>query len=443
MEVNSFIDHLSGLHDISNYDDWKHHVYEETGKEFGYSVGDVTGKRLYNADKEKSLISWDSFEFNYWTLTRIRTVDKETGEVTYKLKISGCPPKIYYGGNNLSNIPHDDFCKILKDFESMFLIPLDQIRIAAPTEVSGTFFFEGMIKERVILFQFKRPFEPTYNSDNELLGYEAENAHDDAKIYLPSLKFRQELNKIRIERRWKKIPNFRRDTGILTWADLLAESAMYECYKMVLATWKDDTIVYDPKLKAHSKYHPLINEIIKHGYKADYWTHEFLKKVSTYKAKKYIEEYNRLAEKRDEGVYHKVLQAILEEGKKFQFVSSLLSGNKLKNNNSISINIDNKLINKEEGKENESTEYRNCLSCNRDISNQRSTSKFCSTKYVGEQQAKQCRNKDSNARNNSKRKRKNDAVIISGNSTVIPAPAQKSKLKELLEKLKVKYAAAG
>ncbi|HPI86150.1 MAG TPA: hypothetical protein PLR01_07235 [Bacteroidales bacterium] len=45
---------------------------------------------------------------------------------------------------------------------------------------------------------------------------------------------------------------------------------------------------------------------------------------------------------------------------------------------------------------------RYCLTCGRDISNQRPTSKFCSAKYVGYREAHRCRNTDSNPRNRAK-----------------------------------------
>ncbi|MDP2386997.1 MAG: hypothetical protein Q8M29_11535 [Bacteroidota bacterium] len=47
---------------------------------------------------------------------------------------------------------------------------------------------------------------------------------------------------------------------------------------------------------------------------------------------------------------------------------------------------------------------RECLSCGRDITNQKGNSMFCGAKYVGEKQAHQCRNQNSNQRNNFKRK---------------------------------------
>ncbi len=48
------------------------------------------------------------------------------------------------------------------------------------------------------------------------------------------------------------------------------------------------------------------------------------------------------------------------------------------------------------------TPERVCLSCGRNISNQKDDSKFCSAKFVGEEQAHKCRNENSNPRNNLK-----------------------------------------
>lgn len=45
---------------------------------------------------------------------------------------------------------------------------------------------------------------------------------------------------------------------------------------------------------------------------------------------------------------------------------------------------------------------RTCLSCGKDISQQHPRTKFCSAKFVGEQQAHKCRNMNSNPRNNYK-----------------------------------------
>jgi hypothetical protein len=48
--------------------------------------------------------------------------------------------------------------------------------------------------------------------------------------------------------------------------------------------------------------------------------------------------------------------------------------------------------------------FRYCRSCGKDITNQHKGSLFCSKKYVGERAAKQCRNSNSNPRNNRRRK---------------------------------------
>jgi hypothetical protein len=54
------------------------------------------------------------------------------------------------------------------------------------------------------------------------------------------------------------------------------------------------------------------------------------------------------------------------------------------------------------------TPERFCLSCGRDISDQKDGSKFCSAKFVGEEQSHKCRNADSNPRNSIKNKIERD-----------------------------------
>jgi hypothetical protein len=51
-------------------------------------------------------------------------------------------------------------------------------------------------------------------------------------------------------------------------------------------------------------------------------------------------------------------------------------------------------------KTNKTPPVKKCLSCGGDISQQHPKSKYCSAKFVGEQQAHKCRNDNSNPRNN-------------------------------------------
>lgn len=70
-------------------------------------------------------------------------------------------------------------------------------------------------------------------------------------------------------------------------------------------------------------------------------------------------------------------------------------------NNNISNGTSTKLLPKHYL---EITEKRTCKTCKKDISKQRRRSVFCSSKYVGEKQAKQCRNKNSNRKKDFKKK---------------------------------------
>lgn len=75
----------------------------------------------------------------------------------------------------------------------------------------------------------------------------------------------------------------------------------------------------------------------------------------------------------------------------------------------LSINENNNINNKSSTKYlpkdyQEITKKRTCKTCKKDITHQRRQSLFCSSKYVGEKQAKQCRNKKSNRKRDFKKK---------------------------------------
>ncbi len=431
-QVKSYIDILSGTHSVINYDEWKYNFFNKTGQEFGDLKGHVTGENLYRINNYNSLIATDSITYNGWELKLINIVDKFTGEVQHKIKIKGCPAKIYNGHENLFNLTLNDFSNVLNDFSDTFSIPLDEIKIAAPTEVSGTFFLDREINERLVIFQLKKPFEPMYNSDSEIMGYQVLkeiNQHFHPKIYLPGIKFRKPLNTIRIERHYDKIATLTRDTtGIYTWVDLLDEKMMFKCYQIVLDTWQD-TIVFDPTLKLNVTGDPLLKQIIKHGYTPHFWQEKIKKQLSAKALKKIIYQYNLLSTKYGEGLYENVLKSIKKEGAAWQNVTAncmvtngiIYKENKgdtgNESNNESVININNS---------------KQCISCNRDISNQRSNSKFCSSKYVGVKDAKRCRNKYSNAKHNAKRKKKVAAAPV-----LVKEPV--SKLRELLKKINENY----
>jgi hypothetical protein len=326
------IDVISGEIDIDYTEEWKEAIYRNTGREFGDRYGDYTGKIIFNLDTEFKNSRSSLIEYNKWKLTLVKNINKVTGEINTKLKIRGNPAEIYYG-KNYHNAPLTVFKGILNEFAATFHLDLNKIRLTAPFEPSITVVdpIDLELKEeslfgRVILFQDKR-CEVMYNKTDKFMGYKAKKAHYSEKVYLPSRKFNEPMNCLRIESKYNRIKTFTQRTGIVYWADLLSEDAMYRCYKVVLDGW-DDVVIYDPKLKRSKKYPAYINEMIRKGKDPEYWLHEFPLIAACPKTRKNrMKEYRELCYQKGEGLHRKIRNWLVNEGAKFQNVTSRLTGN--------------------------------------------------------------------------------------------------------------------
>ncbi len=423
----SFIDELAGQILIPDYEVWKHQVYSRTGKQFGDLYGHVTGEILYHVQTHCKKISKDSFKYNGWNLTLITTVDTVTGEYTTKLKIIGNPSKIFYSGKNYDNISFEAFKEILIDFSNTFSLQLDHINITVPTETSITSYLDFNISEESICGRFKtfqnKRFSEMLNNDKDFMGYRADNTHSGFKAYLPAIKFGESLNSIRTEGSYNRTQSFVSTTGVKTWADLLKDEGMYRCFQCVMSKW-DDTIIYDPTLKRNRHYEGYINEMILKGHDPRYWLDDFIKTASDKTRKKRLEEYRKLSFVKGEGLHTRVRNCIIMQGAEFRDVTSWLPCNKSEEYSNLN------LINKDRVKESKTLlinsisnmpvteektkpllinsagaiqEQRLCIACNKDITEQKTGSRFCSSKYHGEKQAKKCRNQISNLEWNKKR----------------------------------------
>lgn len=425
------IDAISGKYFISNYSQWKEQVFSNTGREFGDKYGHVTGSLLLHSDDEIKSVRHDTIEHNFWKLRLTITTDKETQQDTVVLSIMGNPSKSHFGGNNYNNLTSDEFDKVIKDLAYDFCLDVDEIRLTAPFEPSFTWvnpnnyiLNEESFKGRFVV-HLNSGFHIVTNDERIFLGVETASHNFYPKVYLPGVKFRQPLNSLRFEKHYSKIPVFSRATGIETWGDLFTTKGIYACYTDLLRTL-DDSIIFDPTLKETPHNKIWLNEIIKNAGSSDFWLNEFKRSASDKTRKKRLNEYRDLSLTAGEGLHRKLEAALRWEADKFlskkadkiRIVSNLLKGYKPElikydiivckiNNNdlinlysSASVILDNKLINQIP---NLSETKRTCICCGKDINKQRKKSKYCSAKYVGEKQAKKCRNSISNKEHNKRK----------------------------------------
>jgi len=331
-----------------------------TGIDFGITYGRVSKKILYKESKD-TLIQKQRVSYKYSTLIFSELVDKTTGEMSYELKFTINPSKIYFKGKNYRNIPIEDFIKIIEEFCVSFNMDMSDVILTAPFEPSITIsnpqdfiFSENTIKDRLILSK-NRLFEATKNDRGGFLGYATKhdkNSQSYDKAYLPALKFDEpDLNSLRIERHFQKVQNFKRVTGIDSWADLISEDGILKCYNEVRKVL-NDMVIYDPTLRQSKKYPEWLNKMISMGNNGNYLIGNFSKSASVKTVKSRYVEYKNLSHKKGEGLHDRLALGLDDTINKSPEIYTLVNGIKPEvhegvNNNKL-INLKKKDIEKRE-----------------------------------------------------------------------------------------------
>lgn len=338
--AKSFIDELAGTVVINDYKSWSESVYNNTGIEWGDTLGDVTGKVLYNHNDEGSNSRSCEVSYNvYWVLKLIKSLNKETGEFTIMLKVNGCPSKIFYCGNNYRNIPLVEFKKIVVDFAEKFCLKLEDIKPAGSIEASITIepdydelvLNHSSIRGRILSGKKDKygedSFIETKNGSNDFMGYKYKHGHMTKKIYLPAVKFKEHLNSIRIEERFDKIQGLLERSGCIieSWEDLLTAEAHYKLYQIVLQSW-ESTIIIDRSLRRNRNNPDWLNDMINKGKHSSFWLNDFFASASDKTLKERMITYRKLCFEKGDGLHTRVRLMIESEGQRLRDPSTWMNG---------------------------------------------------------------------------------------------------------------------
>ncbi|MFT3908063.1 MAG: hypothetical protein QM737_01445 [Ferruginibacter sp.] len=363
----ALVDELSGEFEIKcDYNQWAFVVHRNTGIQFGYEVGDVTGEILSDSESELHTFWKSKKQWNGWDLTLRRYLCKLSGELERRLYIKGNPSKIYYDGKNYANVPLLEFNKILTEFANAFCLKLENVKPAAPTEASITLqpdpevllLSKEILRERIFSGKADKEGDDRYevekNKAGDLMGYKFKHGHFTNKIYLPALKFREPLNSIRIELRFDKIQSLFERTSITSWADLVKPEGHLELCRILLESL-DKTIIVDPSLRRNIRSYPAwLNEMIYEGKKAEYWINRFPYTASDKTLKERLMKYRELSYEKGEGLHIK-LRLLIERECDLLRKPSSIEGTELGGTTDI-LNIKN--CNKQETEMNTETKLR-------------------------------------------------------------------------------------
>jgi hypothetical protein len=319
-------------------------------------------------------------KFNQW---EIKTFAPEL------LQITGSIHKYWNKGTNENDFTFSNVAKAIENFiidleinPSKVFVKNLEFGVNLQLQVNAT-----EIIEQIICFNGLQPLRP-YEITPDFHFIEFKQWDYYLKIYDKGKQFRKRLpntpNTLRIEIKAMN-SRFLHSANITTLLDLLQLNNL-QVLGLKLAKllkgliFEDDTI----QIKELNKKEKILYRDLSNPRK---WKHFKGNKTSSIKNK--INKFKNLIESKGKRKIYSLITGAIND-KIIQ-----LSNNKEMSvflPNTYTWKIDKKLF---------------CLSCKKDITNQHKNSKFCSSKYVGESEAKKCRNNNSNPRNNRIRKIKN------------------------------------
>jgi hypothetical protein len=164
----------------------------------------------------------------------------------------------------------------------------------------------------------------------------------------------------------------------------------------MLNEYFDEVLIYDPSIEL-GKLRPQDRELVINGSNPAYW--QQLNHVNKERYKKHRQRFRQLVKEYGQNQWQKVTSQLIRD--KWQKLTKPDTLPKLTDPvHPYNTHINTLYIGLNRGTD---TSHRYCLTCGRDITDQRTNSKFCSEKRYG-REAKKCRNSNSNPRNNLRRR---------------------------------------
>ncbi|MEO6232886.1 MAG: hypothetical protein ABJB11_19710 [Ferruginibacter sp.] len=392
------LDGITIKYRIEDFEAWK----KLTNLSFTNTVitdtGEISTKKRYDETITTHRAKWETFD-----LIVKEVFNFITGKKVFHLTIKGSLHKNHYGGKNYLPFTWqqlqqqiNQICKTLQINPTVAQISTLEVgvNIVTPFEVTP------FIMEKIINYKGD-PFN-RYEKDGNgfCLGIYCTLTQYVIKVYDKGLQNQLPQNLMRFEKRFLRMQVLNK-MGIKFLSDLLNEDKIKKLLPMLLEAWQN-VLIYDIEdlQKLTKTYNFKGNEIdlLTSGQNPKYW--ECLKKENKRQFNYQREKFKRLVAKNGANWQQLVNGLIQIEWKElFKNCTNLQSGTKepnSKNCTNIATGENGKLYEftiKVKGK---NVQSRFCLSCGKDINNQKGGSKFCSAKYVGYEAAHQCRNNCNN-----------------------------------------------
>jgi hypothetical protein len=389
------IDGITILYSIDNFELWREQIQIQFYNATNIDTGEIRTKKREDLIVTTFNGKWETFELEVKEVSYIETRVKK-----YYLKIKGSLHKNHFNGKNFLPFNWIDLQTQVRHICKTLLIDPNKARISTievGVNIITPFEVTPFLKGNVIDYKGKQ-FK-TYKVDKNgfELGLFCDFSQYKVKLYDKGLQNDLPINLMRFEKRFLKM-QIPQKKGVFYLSDLLDIQKVKKLKPLIIEAW-ENVLIYDiENSKGLKKILGANYDLLLNGKNPKYW--DSLKGLNR-------DRYNY-----QRGKFKGI---VLNYGRKYHFIVLNLIKNEWDNLFANSTNLPTgesaelhnftlKIKGKNVGSQLLPQPKRVCLSCGRDISTQKSGSKFCSAKIVGESEAHKCRNTNSNLRNNFKRK---------------------------------------
>lgn len=381
---------------IKDFEQWKKAVNPSLFVSVGSDTGEVKTRK-----RGKQTIFTHRGKFETFDLI-VKDVSHDlTGKHSYYLTVKGSLHKNHFKGTNYQaftfqaahyQISH--LCKNLQIEPNEAQISILEIGL----NFSLPFKVMPFIRQNILCFKGKQFNQYKPDRKGISLGKVCYLSQYAVKIYDKGLQFDLKDNLIRFELKFLKMQPLNKH-GIKFLSDLQNFTKPDTLKNMLVQAWSE-ILIFD--IAGDLKNLPIKNqerELLMNGKNPRFWE-ELKEKESGNKYKYTVKKFKDLVARHGKNHSSLVMEYLKKEwDSQFKNYPNLPSG-KTRELPKFTIKIKGK-----NGEKIITHEKRHCLSCGKELNPaQRQDSKFCSAKYVGYEQAHQCRNINSNPRNHLKRK---------------------------------------
>ncbi len=355
------LDGVKIYYHINDFEAWRKAVNIELFTPTDLETGATKGKtRTINGGVQQTITHRGKFETYQLTLKEtIKTQVSGERSVSYFLVIDGSLHKNFFNGANYLPFTWDDLQTEIIKLETGLQLSgnIDLANLEIGVNIKLPFPVFSFLKQNLIAYK-GNPFN-RYNPDKNglCLGYVCPLSQYAVKIYDKGKQFNLPDNVLRFELRYLKMQPLK-ERGIKHLADLKGFEIVNGLLSLLLSAW-DKTVLFDSSIDLNS---PALKDkdrqLLKEGRRPGYW--EQLKETNKRRFEYHRQKYRELVTKYGSGWHDKIRELIKKEWENLFKNCTILPTVQTPELYEFTVKVKGKNV-----------QNRHCLTCGRDITNQK------------------------------------------------------------------------